>query len=391
MNLTTTAPRCSAAISRALDSRQALDQALDEACGRLDAAGHLAFLFASAHHRPQFEHFGPRLVERLGSAAILGCTGESIVGNDREIEGEPALALWLAHLPGTDLLPMHLEFDRTPEGGAFVGWPNDLPPRWPAGAALLLLGDPFSFPADALLARIDDDHPGVPVLGGMASSAARPGENRLLLGAASYDRGAVAVLVSGATRIRSVVSQGCRPIGRPFVITKAEANVIHELGGAGPGPAARNLRRADPRRTATRAQRIARRPRVQRVSRAFRPRRFSDPQRGGRGSRQRRDRHRRSRAAGADRAIPHPRRRDGRRRLAGAALGRGGRDRRAAGGSAAVHLQRAGDAALSEPITMPNASATALAAFPSPAFSPKANSVRSGARIFCTASPPVWP
>ena len=29
----------------------------------------------------------------------------------------------------------------------------------------------------------------------------------------------------------SVVSQGCRPIGEPFVITKAERNVIYELGG----------------------------------------------------------------------------------------------------------------------------------------------------------------
>jgi small ligand-binding sensory domain FIST len=28
-----------------------------------------------------------------------------------------------------------------------------------------------------------------------------------------------------------VVSQGCRPIGEPYVVTKAEQNVIHELGG----------------------------------------------------------------------------------------------------------------------------------------------------------------
>jgi small ligand-binding sensory domain FIST len=39
------------------------------------------------------------------------------------------------------------------------------------------------------------------------------------------------VLVHGATRVRSVVSQGCRPIGRPLLVTKAEHNVILELGG----------------------------------------------------------------------------------------------------------------------------------------------------------------
>jgi small ligand-binding sensory domain FIST len=31
--------------------------------------------------------------------------------------------------------------------------------------------------------------------------------------------------------MRTVVSQGCRPIGKPLVVTKAERNIIHELGG----------------------------------------------------------------------------------------------------------------------------------------------------------------
>jgi small ligand-binding sensory domain FIST len=31
--------------------------------------------------------------------------------------------------------------------------------------------------------------------------------------------------------MRTVVSQGCRPIGKPMVVTKAERNVIYELGG----------------------------------------------------------------------------------------------------------------------------------------------------------------
>ncbi len=43
--------------------------------------------------------------------------------------------------------------------------------------------------------------------------------------------GAVGCLFSGGVRFRTVVSQGCRPIGRTFVITKADRNVIQELGG----------------------------------------------------------------------------------------------------------------------------------------------------------------
>jgi small ligand-binding sensory domain FIST len=34
--------------------------------------------------------------------------------------------------------------------------------------------------------------------------------------------------------MRPLVSQGCRPIGRAFTVTRAEGNVIHELGGRAP-------------------------------------------------------------------------------------------------------------------------------------------------------------
>ena len=47
------------------------------------------------------------------------------------------------------------------------------------------------------------------------------------------------MVIGGGVRVRPVVSQGCRPIGRPLVITKADANVIIELGGR---PALERLR-----------------------------------------------------------------------------------------------------------------------------------------------------
>jgi small ligand-binding sensory domain FIST len=231
MSIPATALRCAAALSSSPDTRRAFAEVLDEACGRLDGPCDLAMLFASAHHQPQLDSLGPLVAARLETDAVLGCTGESIVCGDQEIEQQPAIALWLARLPEATVVPMHLEFAETHEGGIFTGWPSDLPSPLPAGATLFLLGDPFSFPADQLIARINEDHPGLPVLGGMASGGAGPRQNRLLIDGGWHDHGAVAALVYGGPRIRSVVSQGCRPIGRPFVVTKAEANVILELGG----------------------------------------------------------------------------------------------------------------------------------------------------------------
>jgi len=140
------------------------------------------------------------------------------------------VAVWLARLPGATILPISLEYAQTPDGGMFAGWPP-ADAAWPANASLLLLADPFSFPVDAFVRRVEEDHPGLVVVGGMASGGTRPGSNTLVTGTRTYDSGAVGVVIGGGVRIRPVVSQGCRPVGRPLLITRAHENVIVELGG----------------------------------------------------------------------------------------------------------------------------------------------------------------
>jgi small ligand-binding sensory domain FIST len=98
----------------------------------------------------------------------------------------------------------------------------------------LLLGDPFTFPVDVFLGEMNETHAGVPVLGGMASGVMAPGQTRLIDGPRVHNHGAVGVLLQGELGLRCVVSQGCRPIGRPLVITKAHENVIEALGGKTP-------------------------------------------------------------------------------------------------------------------------------------------------------------
>ncbi len=224
-------PRAASACSELADTREAAQDVCRRALGNLGASPHLAVVFASFQHQSRFAELAAVLHEELRTDCIVGCTGESIVAGSRELEGTPAVALWLAHLPGTTLLPMQLEFQATPDGGTFGGWHPALDGDWPAGASMLLLGEPYSFPADVLLARLNEDHGGVAVAGGMASGGWGVGQNRLILGGHEIDRGAVAVLLHGATRMRTVVSQGCRPVGWPLVVTKVERNVLLELGG----------------------------------------------------------------------------------------------------------------------------------------------------------------
>jgi small ligand-binding sensory domain FIST len=216
--------RCASALSTERDSEAAIASVLERVGEAIGGGGaDLALAFVSPDHAEALGPLAAAVRGRRLARHILGCTGESIVGEDREIEGGPAIALWAVAHPGLRPRPIRLTFD----GSDFQGWPGpgDGDPR-----ALILLGDPFTFPADHLLRHLAETAPGLPVVGGMASGGQSPGVNHLTLDGEVVDDGAVAVLIEGPVTIRTVVSQGCRPIGRPMVVTRVERNLIRELG-----------------------------------------------------------------------------------------------------------------------------------------------------------------
>ncbi len=219
----------------AFSTSEDIDAAVEQVCAeiRLQLAGaaDLALVFMSSHFAERAEQIAAAVCDAARTENVLGCTGESIVAGDQEIEGQPALSVWVAQMSGVRVRPIHLAFERTPDGGIFSGWPQELADGPPAGSTLLLLGDPFSFPADILIAQLNEADAAAPVIGGMASGGWGPGQNKLLLGREVYEEGAVVAIIDGPVRIRTIVSQGCRPIGRPFVVTKSDRNVILELGG----------------------------------------------------------------------------------------------------------------------------------------------------------------
>jgi small ligand-binding sensory domain FIST len=160
---------------------------------------------------------------------VLGCTGEGIIGLDQELEGQPAVSVWAAGLPGVTLTPFHATFEHAGDGLRVAGLPA--PESVTTPALFLLLAEPFSTPGSEFLGLLDHQYPGVKAVGGMSSGGRAPGENRLLIGNTVAAEGVVGVALSGNLPIATVVSQGCRPVGGRFLITRAEGNVIFELGG----------------------------------------------------------------------------------------------------------------------------------------------------------------
>jgi small ligand-binding sensory domain FIST len=175
--------------------------------------------------------------ERLAPDVLIGAMGEAVIGRGREVEGGPALALWAARLPGASITPFHLAARPTEAGIGLVGWPAELEREPAPDGPVIMLADPFTFPADALLGQLNLEARGVRVVGGLASGGRGPGEHRLFFGREVHEAGAVGVVVRGP-RVVTVVSQGCAPIGPDMVITAAEGSTVEELAGV---PALRKL------------------------------------------------------------------------------------------------------------------------------------------------------
>ena len=219
--------RISAGVSPLVASMDAAADAFGRAKGGLgDRPITLAMIFFTGHHTERLSEILIPILAEVGAGTLLGSSTETVVGEGKELEGKPGLSIWLAHLPETQVEAFSINVQATPDGTALVGFPLM------AGTATLalLLADGFTFPTQALLQSLNGDHPNLPVIGGQASGGQRPGDHALIVNDKVMFDGAVGALLSGGT-IGSAISQGCRPIGDPYVITACEGNIIQELGG----------------------------------------------------------------------------------------------------------------------------------------------------------------
>ncbi|GAC1443887.1 MAG: FIST C-terminal domain-containing protein [Mycobacteriales bacterium] len=169
---------------------------------------------------------GERVARVTGAHAMVGCSAGGVIGAGRGVEGRAAVSVWAAQLPAATVRSFHLEVMPAEDGTAVVG----LPERAVGDDALLLLADPYTFPADGFVTRANDALTGLAVVGGLAHGSLGAGSTRLWVDGRTHNRGAVGVLIGGAVTA-TVVSQGCRPVGPAMTVTAASGNVVLELAG----------------------------------------------------------------------------------------------------------------------------------------------------------------
>ncbi len=227
-------------LSANVDPLLAAEQACEQACagvatGQVD----LALVFASGAHVEDLETILAHVRATLEPGTLVAVSAEGVIGGEVELERQSGLSIFAASLPGTSIqafLYRDLPHVRDDDPGALaeaariVGARRDL-------RGILFFADPFSVPAASAVQTLSSLRGAVeglkrcPVVGGMASGSAKPGGNVLALNDQIMRAGGIGVTIRGAIDLDTVVSQGCRPIGRPHVVTSAQRNIIKTLGG----------------------------------------------------------------------------------------------------------------------------------------------------------------
>lgn len=218
-----------AALSEHPDAAAAVGEAIGTVVERLGPGPRpdLAVVFVTDAHRNAFRDIISAVRDLLAPATLLGTTAVAVLGGPREVEERPGVSLWA----GTGLGPVAPVRLGPVLASTGLGTPELPAAAAEPGRALLLVTDPFSFPVDTFVAQVSERLPDLTLVGGLASASAGPGGNLLALDRDVHADGAVAALLPAGAVAATVVSQGCRPVGRPFTVTRARGNLLEELGG----------------------------------------------------------------------------------------------------------------------------------------------------------------
>ena len=216
--------RIGAGLSTAGETVAAFDEAAQAARGQLGQHDvDLCILFASRSHLDEIDEGLATVTAIMDPAHLIGCCAQGVVGGGQEVEHGAGASVWAASLPGSAVESFHLIATLDDGDASVSGMPS------PAGTDLMLLmTDPLTFPAEALLDHLAEEHPGLPVIGGIASGAQGPEEPVLFHDGKPVDRGAVGALLRDVD-VLPCVSQGAAPIGPEMVVTAADGNIVLEL------------------------------------------------------------------------------------------------------------------------------------------------------------------
>jgi len=221
-------PRAAARVFVGKYSEKAVIEVADSLRSEIGTNASLGVLFLTQEWQPHLEDT-LELIRLHGHVPqLVGCSGWGVIGNRREVEQEAGFSLILFSLPPESFSVVQLSESQVEESAGTDYWhaTTGLPPE--EVTSWIVLAHPYFAGAESWLEEWNAAYPGIPILGGLASST--NSEIFLLKDGEISTAPVVAIAMKHGLLVRSLVSQGCRPIGDPSPITKSEQNLILEIG-----------------------------------------------------------------------------------------------------------------------------------------------------------------
>lgn len=194
-------------------------EAASELREKMGVAASVAFGFVTPGYVPYLEEFSEIVRVDGHVSELVGCTGLGMIAGATEEEEEAGFSLVALEGKDTTVSVTRLsQADLETAGGK----PEVMHGSW------IALANPFVFDVESWIGEWNETYPGVPCIGGLASGDANGEVTAVFHNGKIVD--GIAVGFSGRLRPFPVVSQGCRPIGEPLTVTRAEKNVVYLLG-----------------------------------------------------------------------------------------------------------------------------------------------------------------
>jgi len=216
------------------------DAALEAALEALERSGadgaDLVLVFATGDTYPAVHEMLHAIRRVTGARVVVGCSGTGVLTERGEVEGEPAVAVLALRDERVVATPFLVE-DQAAAGdelaAELVGRVGSTVAE---GGSLVVLPDVDGLSPRALLDGLQEHFGFLPVLGAVAAGTPL----FELYNTGSARGGLAGVALSGPAPVVGV-AQGCLPIGEPYVVTRAEGNVVLEIASR---PALQVLREA---------------------------------------------------------------------------------------------------------------------------------------------------
>ncbi|MEP6708675.1 MAG: FIST N-terminal domain-containing protein [Verrucomicrobiota bacterium] len=205
---------------------RAAEEALADAGGQVSCG----FVFVSPHWLPQINDILDS-IRVHGHVPILGGTvGAGLIGTGAEAEGRPGLSLLLLNLPETKVRPVLITAEQIEESTGPAYWQMETNISPDEVEAWIVFANPFAPGLERWLTEWNVAYEKAPSIGGIASGGSDLSEHPLFLdGTATSAAAVLAFALKGKTKIETIVSQGCKPVGEPLTITRAEENLVYAL------------------------------------------------------------------------------------------------------------------------------------------------------------------